>query len=749
MPSGNFRSVMIRPSLLGRGAILLAGLWLLALLLMPAGAGAHAFLDRSDPEANAVLPTVPEVVRLWFTEPLEAQYSGAELFDANGKRIDTEPHVIGPDPNLMTLPLPPDLPNGTYSVQWRNVSSADGHPEQGYLPFTIGSQSDVVVPTPPAKVDFGGPRAEIAAIGRWLSLLGLAGVGGSVLGWFWVIRPAIGILDEERQKRVLARIRMLALASVGIAVVGSILALFIQSLTVGADTSVSGILGVLTDSRYGHLWIARVVLLLATGVFLYLPYGWREDELPSRWIATGLAVAAMLPFSLNSHGAAPGEGRTAAIAVDWIHLAAASAWVGGLFVLLIGVIYGVRGVQGGIRREFLADVISRFSTVAIAGVVVLSITGFYSSWLQVGNLTALQETSYGQALLFKVLLMLGMVMIGAINLLWLAPQMRTAARTSVQFGRTIAIEVVLGVLVLLMVGLLTSLPTARQTIDARTGRTNFHISQDRLHVSLYITPGAVGNNRYTADFTPADDLPEGTEAFLRVTPVGNLRGIREIPLVETSDGRFESSGAEFSVAGDWDLEIILRRPGAIDWRVSTGTAIHPVPPEEFKPAPAPRLLGFAGAGWALVLCGSVVVMAWGFRNPSSRTVGWFGVGLLVISMGGIWLNHERPVAGIDVRNPIASTAASIEIGRELFAENCVICHGPLGQGDGEQLVNVNSWRADLTAPHLYDHTEGELHWWISYGKGGTLMPGFSEVLTDEERWHLVNYVYYLNENSPD
>ena len=39
--------------------------------------------------------------------------------------------------------------------------------------------------------------------------------------------------------------------------------------------------------------------------------------------------------------------------------------------------------------------------------------------------------------------MFAMVMIGAINLLWIAPQMRTAARTSVQFGRTVAIEVVL------------------------------------------------------------------------------------------------------------------------------------------------------------------------------------------------------------------------------------------------------------------------------------------------------------------
>ena len=32
------------------------------------------------------------------------------------------------------------------------------------------------------------------------------------------------------------------------------------------------------------------------------------------------------------------------------------------------------------------------------------------------------------------------------------------------------------------------------------------------------------------------------------------------------------------------------------------------------------------------------------------------------------------------------------------------------------------------------------------GIGGTMMPGFEGELTDEEIWHLVNYVYYLNEN---
>jgi len=724
--------------------LVLAGLF----VLIPGDAQGHAFLQRSDPEANTVVADVPESVRLWFTEPLEVQYSAAQLYDSTGQLIDTDESVIGPDPYLMTLNLPADLPPGTYSVQWRNVSSADGHPEQGYVPFTIGTQQDVVVPVPPALVEFGGPRAEVAAIGRWLSLLGVAGVAGTIVTWFWVVQPSFGALAEVHRSQVAKRMKLLALVSVGMSVLGSFAALAVQVSTVGSALSVPDTLAVINDTRFGTLWMIRVVLLLALGVFLYLPFAWRESELPARWIAVTLAAAAMLPFSLNSHAAAPGAGRAAAIVNDWVHLAASSVWVGGLLALLVGVIYAARRAPRDLRRETYAEIIPRFSTLAIASVVILAITGLYASWLQVGNLIALRETSYGQTLVIKIGLMWAMIVVGAVNLLWLGPQMRSAARTSIHFGRTVAVEVVLGVLVLFMVGLLTSLPTARDTIAAESGRTVFHIGQDDLHVSLYVTPGAVGSNRYTADFSPAS-FPDGTHAILRFTPENDLQGVREAHLLETEPGRYETSGSELSVVGDWNLELILRRPDTVDWRVTAETNIQDVPATERAPAPAPRLPGTDGAIWVLVLSSAIFVTVWGFRRPAGRGVGWFGTGLIVLSLVGLGFNHERPVPGAADRNPIAMSDDSISAGEALFAEHCIVCHGPEGQGDGDQLAGVNTWRADLTAPHLFDHTEGELHWWITHGIGGTLMPGFGEVLNDEEIWHLVNYVYYLNQRESE
>ncbi len=733
---------------LGVRALLVFALLVLFAVLAPQRADAHAFLERSDPEANDVVGEVPESVRLWFTEPLEVDYSLAELFDASGQRIETEKSVVGPDPYQLTLPLPADLPDGTYSVQWRNISTADGHPETGYVPFTIGGSSDVVVPTPPAQIDFSGPPAELNAVGRWLSLLGVAGAAGALVTWFWVIRPAQKPLAPEHSVVVARRVRATALLGVAVAIAGSFVALSVQVSTAGSALSLADTLQVVNDTRFGTLWSIRVVLLLALGVFLYLPYSWQETDSPSRWIGLGLAAAAMLPFSLNSHAAVPADGRAAAVVADWVHLGAASVWVGGLLAVLAGVVYATRRVPRESRRQTYALVIPRFSTLAIASVVILTITGFYASWLQVGNLIALRETSYGQTLAIKVGLMLLMVVLGAVNLLVVGPRLRRAAMSSVHFGRTVAAEVVLGVLVLFMVGLLTSLPTARDTINAESGRAVFHLSDQGIHLSLYLSPGAVGSNRYTADVNlPPSETPQDSVVLLRTSPKADLQGVREAVLTQTAPGRFEANGTELSVVGDWQLEVILRRPSEADWRATTETTIYNTPPEERAPAPAPRFPGTNGAIWVIVLAGSLAVLVAGLRGAGGRSVAAFAAVLVVLSVGGLLSGYQTPAIGALAENPVQMTQESVATGEQLFLANCVDCHGAQGTGDGPVLSGRETPNADLTASHLLDHSEGELHHWIQEGIGGTMMPGFADDLSDEEIWHLVNYVVSLQETA--
>lgn len=90
------------------------------------------------------------------------------------------------------------------------------------------------------------------------------------------------------------------------------------------------------------------------------------------------------------------------------------------------------------------------------------------------------------------------------------------------------------------------------------------------------------------------------------------------------------------------------------------------------------------------------------------------------------------------------TAASIANGAALFAHNCTICHGAEGRGDGPQAKDLRIPPADLTAPHLFAHSDGEMFWWLTHGiegPDGTLaMPGFGDQLGADERWNLIDYL---------
>jgi len=92
-----------------------------------------------------------------------------------------------------------------------------------------------------------------------------------------------------------------------------------------------------------------------------------------------------------------------------------------------------------------------------------------------------------------------------------------------------------------------------------------------------------------------------------------------------------------------------------------------------------------------------------------------------------------------IPNPVPATAASIARGQDLYAQNCVVCHGVNGRGDGPLAATLNPRPADLRV-HVSQHTEGQLWLWISDGFPGSAMPAFRASLSDEDRWHLVNYL---------
>ncbi len=109
---------------------------LVAIFAAAGAAGAHAKLARTEPKASSTVARSPAEVKLWFTENLEASFSGAHVLDGRGQRISKDASRIDPsDPALLRLSLPALAP-GAYTVVYR-VVSVDSHVTSGEFMFRV------------------------------------------------------------------------------------------------------------------------------------------------------------------------------------------------------------------------------------------------------------------------------------------------------------------------------------------------------------------------------------------------------------------------------------------------------------------------------------------------------------------------------------------------------------------------------------------------------------------------------------
>lgn len=96
--------------------------------------------------------------------------------------------------------------------------------------------------------------------------------------------------------------------------------------------------------------------------------------------------------------------------------------------------------------------------------------------------------------------------------------------------------------------------------------------------------------------------------------------------------------------------------------------------------------------------------------------------------------HRHPEYA-KIKNPIAKTEKSVAQGRTLFEKHCTACHGADGKGGIGPALTVPS--------RIHGSTDGEMFHVITDGVAGTAMKGFGKELSDEMRWHLVNYITRL------
>ncbi len=101
------------------------------------------------------------------------------------------------------------------------------------------------------------------------------------------------------------------------------------------------------------------------------------------------------------------------------------------------------------------------------------------------------------------------------------------------------------------------------------------------------------------------------------------------------------------------------------------------------------------------------------------------------------------------RTPISPDKDSLQRGEKLYQQQCAVCHGQNGRGDGPAASGMQSKPANfLDLEHSRIYGPGEKYWIVGNGSGATGMPAFSQI-SPADRWHLVNYILDLQKVTDD
>jgi mono/diheme cytochrome c family protein len=128
------------------------------------------------------------------------------------------------------------------------------------------------------------------------------------------------------------------------------------------------------------------------------------------------------------------------------------------------------------------------------------------------------------------------------------------------------------------------------------------------------------------------------------------------------------------------------------------------------------------------------------------------VGMCMMAVGRIAAQQTEPAPWVapddakKVKNPTPPTPETLADAQQIFTDNCVLCHGEKGLGDGPGAKAIKVKPANFTdAKMMATETDGSLYWKMTNGRGP--MPSWKDTLTDKERWELVGYIRKLTKDA--
>ncbi len=541
-----------------------------AALTLPAAAWAHAALLRTVPEASRTVNAVPPEVRLTYSEPVEPRFAIVSVTDASGRQVtDGQPAVAPGSPQTLVTPLQ-GVPEGWYLVFWR-VISADGHPVRGAFTFAVG-------PNPGPPPQFRVPSLSETAtttrllVSRWAAFLAVLSALGLFVLRALIVRPVARVVSGTSLRSLNVAFgvaAVLALVAVPVYVV-----LSTAEFTLRSVWDLGAIVPVARDSGFGRdfldLELAFALFAVAAACALFVDRPEREPRSVVELLALPAALAAgaatlLLP-ALAGH-AGQKSPRGLALPLDVAHLGSVAVWLGGL----IGLVVLWLSVGRAGRSAVLAYVVPRFSAVALCSVLLLIGTGIGQSLLELPTLASLWETSYGQALIWKIALLAAALVLAGVNLARTKPRLQAGeASAPILLRRLVQGEIVFVVAALFAAAVLSSLPPPSsalgklQDVAARVGPgpVATTVAKSPYQVRVQVRPNrAAVPNEFSLSLTRDGKPVRGAEVVTRFDMLDMEMGEQSYRLDESRPGVFSKSAPALVMVGHWGVQFEVTPPG--------------------------------------------------------------------------------------------------------------------------------------------------------------------------------------------
>ncbi|NRO95302.1 copper resistance protein CopD [Paraburkholderia sp. NMBU_R16] len=290
--------------------------------------------------------------------------------------------------------------------------------------------------------------------------VGFAVVVGALLSNQWLARGA-STWQDDVGRRLLVTLRVASIVSL----LATALSFWAHCALMGDTTLLDAgpaVWSMLVGTGFGHAWLVGAAFTLCIVVLSFLRPG-SETRFPiAIWVAlAGTALA-------RSNGGHPVDAGLFSLPVwiDWLHLLAISAWVGLVLVTTYVVMPRLLDAPGS-ERQTSASFVQSLSDAATYALIVLFSTGAYNGWRGVNTPNNLLESTYGQVLLLKLVLVLMAAVLGGHNRFFEMPKLMTALESPSaaqpigllrRFGLVLHIESIVLAGVLMVAAVLVSSP---------------------------------------------------------------------------------------------------------------------------------------------------------------------------------------------------------------------------------------------------------------------------------------------------